>query len=237
MKSLSLAIVDDDSEFLDAMRLQVSGYCAERGLEHSVAAFPDAESFLDAFTARSFHIVLLDIMLPRENGITLAKRVHHASADTVIVFLTSSPDFAMEGYGVNAIRYVLKPVTADVVHELMDTCLERLNRSEKRILLKTGRATRHVALSSILYLESNDKQVHVYRDGETLCCQAKLSDLLERFPDAFVQVHKSYAVNLARAGGFKSDVILMDNGKGVPVSRRFRESATSAYFAFVATGL
>lgn len=231
---LRIAICDDDPDFVGTLQQYAEGFFAREGVPHSISVYTSPEAFWEVFECNPFQIVVLDILMPGLNGIALSKRVYEHNPRCVIAFVSSSPDFALDGYGVNAIKYLLKPLDRDKAHGLFASCLERIGRLPTRhVLLKMGGVVRRVDAEHIVYLESRNKYVHANCDGEEILHHGKLSDLLMELPPSFVQVHKSYAVNLVRVRSMTNDAMMTDSGESVPISRLFRADARKRYLDHV----
>lgn len=226
---LRLSLVDDDSAFLANLKTSVERHLDAAGVEHAVSAYPDAESFWEHYRADAPDIVFLDIMLPGDNGIRTARAIHAADRKTLIVFLTSSLDFAMEGYGVNALFYLIKLVDDERIGMTLDACRERL-AGKNHLIVKTESGLISIDTGAITHLESNNRQVYIHAPPGFHVYRGKLSDLAGTLPSGFAQVHKSFYVNLDRVSVVKYNQVVLDDGQSVPVSRRFRKDATDRFF-------
>ncbi len=120
MKPRSIALVDDDSAFAEEMRKTLAGVFAAAEEKYELTIYPDAEAFWRGYDAFRPDIVFFDIQLPGESGIDAAKKLYRVDKRPVIVFITSSPDFAVQGYGVNALGYLVKPLTERALASLLD---------------------------------------------------------------------------------------------------------------------
>ncbi len=82
-------------------------------------------------------------------------------------------------------------------------------------------------------MESKNKQVLVHTDSETIVCNGKLSDFLAKLPDSFVQIHKSYVINLLRVKAMKRNCMISDKEQSIPISRHFQKEASNRYFTYL----
>lgn len=232
---MRIAVCDDDKIFLRIVEVQVRDYFTRLGTGIELELFIGAEDFWERFDSLPFDIVILDIIMPKQTGIELARRVYQRCRNCVIAFFTSSPDYAVEGYGVNAVGYLLKPATQRQMDELLAKCVERYQENRPAsVVFKSGGSTRNIDADRILYLESRNKQVLVHCADETLMFSGKLSDLLERLPPGFVQTHKSYIANLLHVTALSREDMLTDDGRRVPISRQFHKEASRYYHAYLA---
>lgn len=241
---MKIAVVDDDLTFLEdfsgALARCASGVCALSGMPYSLFPFAEASTFLRALDAPAqspFDLVFLDILLPERSGLELAREVYARDRACGIVYVTASPDYAMQGYGVNALGYLLKPLDDARLWKVLEAWSTRKREAEESgesIWLKVRGELRRIGLASILYAESEDKRVYIRCTGEDILWQGKLNDLAGRLPASFVRVHQSYAVNLDRAVKLRSDKIVLEDGSEIPVSYRYRRDVSERFFTAVA---
>lgn len=228
---LKIAVVDDDNKFRNEIRDALERLFPN-ATKWSLEEYHDAEEFHKNFKENRPDIVLMDIMLPGENGIEAAKKIYAEDKRTIIVFVTISPDFALHGYGVNAAGYLLKPLDDRRLAEIMKTCRERLADARPvRITAKRENRLMQINLENISHIESINRKVHIHTDGETLECSGKLGDFIDQAPGAFIQTHKSFIVNFARVREISYNNAILDNGGIVPISRSCRQPARDAFFA------
>lgn len=231
---IKIAVCDDDVPFLGVLEAHVGDYARRRQRNICVHCYDNPTHFWAAYTLDAYHIVLLDMVMPGQNGAELARKVFTHNRNCVIAFMSVSPDFAVEGYGVNAVSYLLKPASPEKLDHMLDRCLECYAELRSRSLLfKLAGVTKKVETSSIRFIESRNKQMHVHCRDEVLIVPGKLSDLLATLPPNFVQTHKSYVVNLGCATAMNRDELILADGMRVPVSRQFHKEAAKRYLDHV----
>lgn len=233
---LKICLVDDDVEFLTRLQASIERHLGANEIVGAVAAFSQSKAFWEHFKFDPPDIVFLDIMMPDDNGIHIARAIHATAPKTRIVFLTSSVEFAMEGYGVNAVFYLLKPLADDKIALAIDTCRQRLTQT-RRLFIKNGGSTTGVELCAITHLESVNRQVVIHTRSEKHIYRGKLSDLATTLPSEFTQVHKSFFVNMDHVSMVKYNMVVLDGGSTIPISRRFRKDATDRFFSRMAPPL
>ncbi len=232
---LSIVLVDDDNAFVQDMRQSLERFFSKRNEPWTFVAFPDSESFWGKLETLRPDIVLIDILLPGENGIEMAKKLFELEHCPLLVFISSSRDFALHGYGVNALKYVLKPVTDEALAQLVGECRNRLAMQHTETLTVKGReGTRLVPMADITHLESSNRHIIIHCRNEEMTCIGRLADYMTELPHCFLQVHKSFIVNLNRVVWVRPIEITLDNGDKVPVSRRYRKLAHARFFGELA---
>ena len=231
----SIAIVDDDPLCREEIASLIHAHMEARGEERRVAAFGDAESFLAEAAVQRFDIAILDIIMPGTSGMDAALELYERNHGCRIIFLTVSPDYAIHGYRVNALDYLLKPVDPQALGRALD---KRLDRAETppafTIILREGREARKVAVADILYCRSEGNYVRVHGLDWFLRCRSRLEEFKARLPGHFIRTHNRHLVNLDRVVAMTPAAMRLDNGEEVPISRAFKDSASVAYFRHVA---
>ena len=138
--------------------------------------YASAEEFLFKAEGASYDLLLLDIAMKEMNGMELARKVRERDPEAVLVFVTSDPGFALEGYEVDAYRYLMKPVREDKLFEVLAYCRTRESVEEQSVLLKAEGEMCRIMRKNILYMEARGHRSyavnpgHVARIGRTDCC-------------------------------------------------------------------
>lgn len=231
-----LAVVDDDPLLREAVRASVARYFASAGIDTwSLTDYANAEAFWHCFADERPDIVFFDIRLPGENGLAAARRLYAIDKRPVIVFITSYPDFAVQGYGINAAGFLLKPFDDAQIGEIMRVCAERLNADHTHYLTVRSQNRQYkIDIATITHIESANRQVRIHTDDAVVDCGGKLDEYLERMAGSFLRVHKSFAVNRARVLAMGNTTAVLDNGAEVPISRSHRRQARDAFFSKLA---
>lgn len=201
----NIAICDDESYFRHSFQKFVSDYLKNNGIPCQIDTFCSGEEFLSLGIAMiNYTIVFLDINMKETDGITVAKKIRNISKEVFIVFVTAYFDYTLEGYKVDAIRYLIKDNNynnfQNIVNECMDSIIEKMNYVvvKKKFGFKEG--IKEVSLERIMYIESNlhrlffrvmEEELKVYTLYRTLDeVEKELED------NTFIRIHQSYLVNL-----------------------------------------
>lgn len=185
-------------------------------------------------------IYILDMLMPRRTGIDLGKQIRMSSHESVIIYITASDDYALDAYGVHAVRYLLKPIDEYKLYEALDYALSYTKvKSESMYLIKTQNGLLQRPYSKIEYIENIGRKQEVHMsDGETLKSLFIRKSFEEETKEAairenFLQVHKSFLVNLDYVKQLTSDSIIMESGKQIPVSKAKAARVKREYLLFV----
>lgn len=218
-----IALCDDQAEELDAMMDMLAQWQRERQASIQVKVFPSADELLDAAKKEPFTLYLLDVMMPGISGMEAARAIRDFDSVASIVFLTSSPSFAYESYGVRALDYLLKPISSKNLFPILDRLFRKENKPLEGLTIKSGSTLIRIPFFHLSYVEVNGK--HLYfnlTDGSVREIFGALSDyepqLLSR-PE-FMRIHRSYIVNMLHVSELSSANLRTFAGATLPVSRR-----------------
>ena len=228
---LRIAVCDDDTDF----GKQISGMIVRREQKNIVCEiFDNGDELINAHKSSPFDIIFLDVMMPMVNGIETAGEIRQKDKNVKIVFLTSSPEYAVESYTVKANNYLLKPVSEKSLYDCLDEFVEEINRSSRTIIIKGIYNVQKITVNDIVYIEAQNKHiVFTMLNSEKIetteplhLCEEKLA--ANKY---FFKCHRSYIVNINHIDKYTSKEIRMHNGCCVPISRSYQKAFESAYYA------
>ena len=231
---LRIAVCDDSPDFLQRAVSLVERWSEESGIPAEIHRFDNGDALLEKNAAVRMDIIFLDIIMPLQNGIDTAKELRQSDNAAKIVFLTSSPEFALESYDVKAQGYLLKPVTYEKVKETLDECSLAFDVEPKNVILKTSFGYQKLYFHEIEYAEAQNKKVIFYlRTGKTVTVTEPLHALESRFPESegFFKCHRSYLVYLPSVDHFNTTEIVTKSGGCIPIARGYGKAFQEAYFS------
>lgn len=217
-----IAICDDQTRELDAIMRLLQAWQLERQTPLHYKTFRSAGELLVAAKKEHFTLYLLDVMMPGTDGLAAAREIREFDDTAEIVFLTSSPSFAYESYGVRALDYLLKPISQKMLFPLLDKLSLREQKPEEGLTLKCGSTLIRVPFSQLTYVEVYGKHLFFnLTDGSSREVFGSLRDFEEALlsrPE-FIRVHRSYIVNMLQIAELSPNGIHTFSGKDLPVSR------------------
>ncbi|MBO5371864.1 MAG: response regulator transcription factor [Lachnospiraceae bacterium] len=222
---IKIAICDDSPEELQTLTNHLNMYKELKPTPLHLYSFQNGFSLLDAIEhGEQFDIAILDILMPGENGIDIARDIRKRQPDMEIIFLTSTPEYALESYEVKARNYLLKPVSKNKLFAAIDYVLDQLNKNEDSgfIVYNSAKQYTRILFSQLVYGEAMLKTVNLYMANNTMISSVmtftELLKLLNGCPD-FIHPHRSYVVNMNFIQYVDKNEICLINGKKIPLSR------------------
>ena len=201
--------------------------------EYDIDTFSGGSSLYEAFLKNPFDLVFLDIEMPGIDGITLAKRLRAVSENVQIVFLTSHIEYALEGYEVNALRYLVKPVDMNKLSEVLKYIQDKKNNS-RQIMIKQEGEDIVIDISDIIYMESMDKNVRIVTSKSEYITRYNISDYEEELKNSgFLRIHRGYLISLSKVKKIVKNDVVMDGDISLPVSRSNIKPLKDALYSYV----
>ena len=227
MTDTKILVVDDDPNISDLLKV----YFENEGYDVKTAA--DGAEGLSFFKIFEPDLVLLDIEMPKIDGISLAKELRKLHKDVPIVFLTSHIEYALEGYEVNALRYLTKPVSIPKLREVLSCVWQRMQK--QRILwVKTELGDQKLPVREIVFMEAQNQNILIYTTGEVYSIRYNLADYQQELAaDGFFRIHRGYLVSLGHVKSVGKCELTMDNGAVLPVSRAKEKELKEALFQYI----
>lgn len=217
-----LAVCDDKREELGAVSSLLDQWQAEHGIALRRKTFQSAVELVEAARQERFTLYLLDVIMPGMDGLECAREIRRFDNVAEIVFLSTSPDFAYESYGVQALNYLLKPVEREKLFALLERLCLREQTPMEALTLKTGTTIIRVPYDQISYLEVIGKHVYFHLTDKTVRevvgALREYESLLLPRPE-FMRVHRSYIVNMFQVEELSPTGLHTFQGENLPVSR------------------
>ena len=214
-----IAICDDELIFAEELKELVSGYMMEKGLVFKIDTYSSGEDIVKlGIEVVRYTVVFLDINMAVMDGIKVAEKIRAASREVFIVFVTAYVSYALAGYRLDAVRYLLKGSEnfQSTVNECMDAIMDKLNYSVTKRKFEFKEGTKEVSLDRLLYIESNlhKLEFHIMEDNlNTYTMYEKLSELEEKLEsDDFIRIHQSYLVNIKHIKNVVRYQVVLTNG-------------------------
>lgn len=227
---MRIAIVEDQAQELERLASFVRRYFDERGQNCQLTLFSDGDELLDA-QRQDWDLVFLDIQLKRVDGMKTAERIRQRDKDVILVFVTSMAHYAIKGYGVQALDFLLKPVNFRMLERVLMQ-VERMlqERQTKMITLPLQKGIVRLDVADIYYVEVESHTLSVVTRSETLHLRGTISNIETLLQDyGFFRCNNCYLVNLMHVSRVERGVAVV-GGHSLSISRprqkKFMEALT-----------
>lgn len=227
-KFLNVMICDDEEAHIELLRQLLEQLQNEISLRITADNVPD--NLLQQLEERVKcgealpDVIFLDIRMPEVDGISFGKALHNLAPDVYVVFTTAYKEYAIEGYEAQAFRYLLKPLTKEMIEKVLKEIQNDMGK-KKKLLVTSAKGERMLALHKILYLSAEDKYTVLYTTDGYYVDRTSLNDYESLLsPYGFYRIHRKYIVNIYHHKSMEKGHVTLSQGTRLPISRR-REKA------------
>lgn len=243
---MKIALCDDELSQRTQTETFLRDYCARRpDVQLTVASFSSGAALLEHLRLNgAFAVYLLDVIMPGENGIALGLSIRELDQAGHIIYLTASPDFAVDSYRTRASDYLLKPLERERLFQALDAVLARMSQEARDfVTIKTREGLQRLPLGDVVYGELVKRCVHYHlADGSVVegmslrsSFQEAVKPLLAR--RRFVLCASSFFVNLAFVERIEPTGLRLAGGGTLPLSRLFRADVTRQWMDYYLEGV
>ncbi|MGK0454761.1 MAG: DNA-binding LytR/AlgR family response regulator [Paraglaciecola sp.] len=216
---LKCIVVDDEP----MAREIIETYIAKTSNLELVASFSNAAEAILFVQENEVDLFFLDIHMPETSGLSLAKIIHKKSQ---IIFTTAYREYAIDGFNLNVVDYLLKPIAFDRFLQAVQKVLilEIPENNNNFMFVRSDRKMVKIDFNSILYIESLSDYLKIFTKEKTIVLRETISGLEEKLPaKKFIRIHRSFIVSLKNLTSYTNEFIEIDQ-KALPISRSYKES-------------
>lgn len=238
---IKIAFCDDEMEVLHQMNELLDRYQVERNEDITYAAFQSPfELLTEIEKGIRPDILFLDVVMPAQNGMDVAKEIRQYDTNMKIIFLTSSPEFAVESYTVGAYFYQLKPIWEESFFRLMDSVLSECEKKKKNsLILRSKDGITRIDLQQLEYCEVLGRKLLFHlENGAVLESAGSLDDLAGQLMQYsnFFRPHRSFLVNMEYIQNISSRSIKMVNDAVIPIPHGKCSEIKNTYMEYAFNG-
>lgn len=215
----TVAICDDAAADRDYLQTLVKRWAAARGHRVELTLYPSAESFLFRYAEdKDVQILLLDIEMGPMDGVSLARTLRKENDAVQIVFITGYSDYIADGYEVEALHYLMKPVKEEKLFAVLDRAVEKLHSNQRTLLLELPGEVVRLPVYQIRSAEVQGNYVTIHAKTD---CTVKmtLSELEAQLDDNFFRLGRSALVNLGCVARVSKTAVTLNDGTVLPLPR------------------
>lgn len=235
---IKIAVCDDSNEDLSITINILNEYKALGICDIEYESFTSGVELVSSIQAgNTFQIILLDIIMPRVNGIDIAKEINDYDKEVRIIFMTCSQEFAVESYAVGAYYYILKPIKKGQLFQLLNKVRKELEIcNEKSIIVKCKSTIVRIVLTQLEFVEVINRTIFYHlNDGTVLQSTGVFSNIEPALLSyrQFVKPHRSYIVNLNYIDFLMPKELLMRSNITIPIAKSCYKSLKDTYFNYL----
>ncbi|MBQ8597131.1 MAG: response regulator transcription factor [Lachnospiraceae bacterium] len=228
-----IAIVEDEAVFREKLQEFLVQYQKENNVTFKISAFGDGAEILEDYQ-QLYDIILLDIEMPKVNGMEAAEQIRRMDADVVLMFITNMASYAIRGYEVGALDFVMKPVSYYTFSMKLTRALKRVKQKEQQqILISVADGVKKLSVNQIYYVEVQNRMLHYHTDEGEYVVRGTMQSVEQMLaPYPFTKCNHWYIVNLMHVSEVRKNIAVV-GGHELEISRRNRTGFLKALTEYV----
>ncbi len=228
---ITISLCDDDSKQVEYLRELLLKWSADKPFAIQISEYESAEQFLFEYPDSPCDLLLLDIEMGGLDGMSLAKKLREGGDMLPIIFITGYSEHISEGYDVEALHYLLKPLDGKKLIAVLDRYADRREEKTEEILISCDGRPTHVPINKIVYIEAFGRKTQVhFSDKSVSDCDMNIGKFGEI--TGLIHCHRSYIVNLRYIRSIGRESVTLDGGGEIPLSRRLYNEVNKKFIEF-----
>ena len=230
---ITAAIVDDDPNIRETLQAALIKDTQKRRIPVQLSVCASGSEFL-TLPKEKWDLVLMDVEMPGQNGIETARQLRRVNERATIIFITNYIQYALEGYEVQAFRYLLKPIDAAQFEQVVGTALDEIHHRQTAYLQLKGRSEIiRLAIDELIYAETERGLLLLHTPAKVLECYSTMEKLEQELKqEAFFRCHSSFLVALEAVRQIEKQDVVLKDGTRVPVSKNRKKGMKQALTNF-----
>ncbi|MEF2781868.1 MAG: LytTR family DNA-binding domain-containing protein [Clostridium sp.] len=227
-----IAICDDEQLDIKYIKELLHIWQEETNISLQIETFTSAENFLFHYAEdKLYDIILLDIELGGMDGVTMAKKIRKENKTVQIIFISGYSDYIAEGYEVEALHYLLKPVNKEKLFSVLQRAQEKIKQNDRNLHLEIHGEMVRIPLYEIRYVDVNLNYVTIYANKE-YTLKRTLRDIEKDLDSRFVRVGRSIIINITFVQKVTKISVYLFDGTILPLPRKAYETINRAIIAY-----
>lgn len=236
--NLNITICDDERNAITVLKKHISQYNIQTDHNIIVSSYISAKDFLLEYKKHPCDVALLDIEMPDQNGMELARQLREINDDLFIVFITSYPEYMQDSFEVQPFQFLTKPVEYKAISKLLNDIIKKINRSSKNmVVIDTDDEKHFVPLNDILFISSikgNKSHIRYQLLNQELIAKGTLSEIESKLTThGFVAPARGFLINIQHIKSLDSTHIVLNHRFEIPISRRRFKDLQRIYSQYI----
>ena len=241
---MNIVICEDNKYDMSHLYNCVDRFFKENNCAVKIETYDSGDSLLGGCRLqqnKDIKIAFMDIYMPGTLGVDVAKKIRETDNETAIVFTTSSRDHALDGYEVDALQYLLKPIEYVQVKNVLTKCMSMFAEQMRYIELTSNRLTTRVLLKDILFVEIFNHTCIIHTVHEKIKNYHPLDEIEQMISaktggsSSFLRTHRSYLLNMRYIDDMNDNDFVLTNGASVPIRRKDKTAIKQVYMDYLFT--
>ena len=231
---MKIAICDDEEVQLDLLTKYCDKWGQSTGEYCTIDVFKSSEEFLFKYEEiKDYDVLFLDIQMKEISGMDLAKKLRNLKDGVTIIFVTGDKDYVFQGYEVQALDYVMKPINQERLFQVLNRAKEFIKKEEDYLFIQSDGVIHKIKQLDICSIESSRHESILYMMDSELVCKKGISELEGEVKDKyFYRCHRSYLVNLSKISSISKKDVALENGMMIPIARGKWDGLNKAYLNY-----
>lgn len=230
---IKIAIVEDEELYISKLEQYLKQYQDESEEKFELTVYRDGDEITSGYKAQ-FDIILMDIQMKFVDGMSAAEEIRKQDSQVIILFITNMAQYAIRGYEVDALDYILKPVTYFTFSQKLNKAVERIkSRKTCFVAIPIKGGFRKMDINEIYYVESQSHMLLYHTAGEILTCRGNMKEIENMLAaHGFFRINKGHLVNMKYVDTVLDGNCSM-NGESLPIARARRKLFMDALSAYI----
>lgn len=228
---MDIAIIEDSGQELSLLERYLQAYLSNRQVYRVIDTYTSGDAFLENWPSKSYDLIFLDILMDGVSGIEVARKIRETDSECLLIFISSSKEYALQGFEVRAFDYLLKPLSEERFQKTMDLCQNELAKHIRYIEVKESRTLVKIPLNEIIYTDYYNHYIQIHTSARLIRSYQQFdvfSPLLLCYPQ-FLCCYRNCIVNMDHVASVDKHDFIMENGERVPITRGNRNAIYQKY--------